>query len=58
MSGEEGDTRMLGFYNFHQTNYVYFTLIVEFVESVAEWSMSRTHNSDVVGSRPGATEIF
>jgi hypothetical protein len=23
-------------------------------ESVAEWSRSRTHNSDVVGSHPGA----
>jgi hypothetical protein len=27
-------------------------------ESVAEWSRSRTHNSDVVGSRPGVAEIF
>jgi hypothetical protein len=25
---------------------------------VAEWSRLRTHNSDVVGSRPGATVIF
>jgi hypothetical protein len=27
-------------------------------ESVSEWSRSRTHNSDVVGSRPGAAVIF
>jgi hypothetical protein len=31
---------------------------IKFSESVAEWSRSRTHDSDVVGSRPGAAELF